>query len=411
MLKFTTEKKFNNSYLILLIAFATFAAASTIVEINFSNFLRERYNVGEWFRGFLEFPRESQGFAIAFYVVLLGAFSERRLFSLAVLVAALGALGLAFIPEVRIADGVAGIVPALPLILFVMLHSAGQHMAMMIERAIVVNHGDLSTAGSRLGKIGFWKTVASLSVAGIVFGLRYIGDLEFRFFLLLAAGFYVSSLLLTRMAMRGQANNQVKRRKLILKRKFLRYYVLSALFGVRKQVFITFSLWVIVVIYNQPVQTIALLWVITSVTNLAAQPLIGRLIDRFGPRKVLTADAVLLCALCIIYGYGAKLFVPSVGIFVVGATYVLDHILFFVGSTRAVYVRSLTKDNEELSSTLSMGMTIDHVFSMTVPFLGGILWKLYGYEVVFLAAGIIAIITSAVAFGIKYKLPGKLANA
>ena len=58
-----------------------------------------------------------------------------------------------------------------------------------------------------------------------------------------------------------------------------------------------------------------------------------------------------------------------------------------------------------------MGMTIDHVFSMTVPFLGGILWKLYGYEVVFLAAGIIAIITSAVAFGIKYKLPGKLANA
>ena len=151
MFKFTSEKKFNNSYLILLIAFATFAAASTIVEINFSNFLRERYNVGEWFRGFLEFPRESQGFAIAFYVVLLGAFSERRLFSLAVLVAALGALGLAFIPEVRIADGVAGIVPALPLILFVMLHSAGQHMAMMIERAIVVNHGDLSTAGSRLG--------------------------------------------------------------------------------------------------------------------------------------------------------------------------------------------------------------------------------------------------------------------
>lgn len=393
------------AYLLLIAAFAAFAAASATVEINFPNFLRERYQVGEWFRGFLEFPRESQGFAMVFYVVLLGTLSERRLFSLAAVVAALGVIGLALIPERALADGIAGIVPGLPLIIFVMLYSAGQHMGMLIERAIVVDHGDLASAGSRLGRVGFWKTLAGLVMAGCVWGLRSITNLDFGFFFALAAGLFLASMVLTGLAMRGQPEKRMQRRRFVVNRKFARYYALSALFGVRKQVFITFAVWVLVVIYEQPVQTIAVLWVITSVTNLAAQPLIGRLIDRFGPRTILTADAVLLCGVCLLYGYGAQLFPPALGLIVIGATYVLDHVLFFVGAARAVYVGKLCANRDELSTTLSMGLTIDHVFSMTVPFLGGIIWKASGYELVFLLAAVIAVATAVTAFGIPRPRP------
>lgn len=393
------------AYLLLIAAFAAFAAASATVEINFPNFLRERYHVGEWFRGFLEFPRESQGFAMVFYVVLLGTLSERRLFSLAAVVAALGVVGLALIPVRPLADGIAGIIPGLPLIVFVMLYSAGQHMGMLIERAIVVDHGDLARAGSRLGRVGFWKTLAGLVMAGCVWGLRSVTNLDFGFFFALAAGLFLSSMVLTRLAVRGQPEKRMQRRRFVVNRKFTRYYALSALFGVRKQVFITFAVWVLVVIYEQPVQTIALLWVVTAVTNLAAQPLIGRLIDRFGPRTILTADALLLCGVCLMYGYGAQLFPPAIGLIVVGATYVLDHVLFFVGAARAVYVGKLCANRDELSTTLSMGVTIDHVFSMTVPFLGGILWKASGYEAVFLLAAVIAVATAVTAFGIPRPAP------
>ena len=393
------------AYLLLIAAFAAFAAASATVEINFPNFLRERFQVGEWFRGFLEFPRESQGFAMVFYVVLLGTLSERRLFSLAAVVAALGVIGLALIPERALADGIAGIVPGLPLIIFLMLYSAGQHMGMLIERAIVVDHGDLASAGSRLGRVGFWKTLAGLVMAGCVWGLRSITNLDFGFFFALAAGLFLASMVLTGLAMRGQPEKRMQRRRFVVNRKFSRYYALSALFGVRKQVFITFAVWVLVVIYEQPVQTIAVLWVITSVTNLAAQPLIGRLIDRFGPRTILTADALLLCGVCLLYGYGAQLFPPALGLIVIGATYVLDHVLFFVGAARAVYVGKLCANRDELSTTLSMGLTIDHVFSMTVPFLGGIIWKASGYELVFLLAAVIAVATAVTAFGIPRPRP------
>ena len=393
------------AYLLLIAAFAAFAAASATVEINFPNFLRERFQVGEWFRGFLEFPRESQGFAMVFYVVLLGTLSERRLFSLAAVVAALGVIGLALIPERALADGIAGIVPGLPLIIFLMLYSAGQHMGMLIERAIVVDHGDLASAGSRLGRVGFWKTLAGLVMAGCVWGLRAVTNLDFGFFFALAAGLFLASMVLTGLAMRGQPEKRMRRRRFVVNRKFSRYYALSALFGVRKQVFITFAVWVLVVIYEQPVQTIAVLWVITSVTNLAAQPLIGRLIDRFGPRTILTADALLLCGVCLLYGYGAQLFPPALGLIVIGATYVLDHVLFFVGAARAVYVGKLCANRDELSTTLSMGLTIDHVFSMTVPFLGGIIWKASGYELVFLLAAVIAVATAVTAFGIPRPRP------
>lgn len=393
------------AYLLLIAAFAAFAAASATVEINFPNFLRERYAVGEWFRGFLEFPRESQGFAMVFYVVLLGTLSERRLFSLAAVVAALGVIGLALLPERALADGIAGIVPGLPLIIFIMLYSAGQHMGMLIERAIVVDHGDLASAGSRLGRIGFWKTLAGLVMAGCVWGLRSVTTLDFGFFFAVAAGLFLASMVLTGLAMRGQPEKRMPRRRFVVNRKFARYYALCALFGVRKQVFITFALWVLVVIYEQPVQTIAVLWVITAVTNLVAQPLIGRLIDRFGPRTILTADALLLCGVCLLYGYGAQLFPPALGLIVIGATYVLDHVLFFVGAARAVYVGKLCANRDELSTTLSMGVTIDHVFSMTVPFLGGIIWKASGYELVFLLAAVIAVATAVTAFGIPRPTP------
>ena len=388
------------AYLILVMAFAAFAAATTTVEVNFANFLRERFEIGEWYRGFLEFPRESQGFAMVFYVVLLGTLTERRLFSLAAVVAAIGVAGLALLPARALADGVAGIGPGLPLILFLMCYSAGQHMGMLIERAIVVDHGDLASAGSRLGRIGFWKTLAGLAMAGIVWGLRAITELDFAFYFAVAVGLFLASMALTRLAMRNQPEVRMRSRKLVLKRKFARYYALCALFGVRKQVFITFAVWVLVVIYEQPVQTIAILWVATAVTNLVAQPLIGRLIDRYGPRAVLSTDALLLCGVCLMYGYGAQLFPPAIGLIVIGATYVVDHVLFFAGAARAVYVGRLCADRDELSTTLSMGVTVDHIFSMTVPLLGGILWKASGYEVVFLLAGMIAVVTAITAFGI-----------
>ena len=203
------------------------------------------------------------------------------------------------------------------------------------------------------------------------------------------------------MCIRDRSIQRVKRRRLRFDRRYKRYYLLCALFGVRKQVFITFALWALVTVYDQPLSTVALLWFLFSGLGLITQPLIGSIIDRFGPRMTLTADALLLVIVCLLYGLAEQMFVAQVAIIVVSATYVMDHLLFFVGSARSVYVSSIISDRSDLSPTLSMGVTIDHVFSMSVPLAGGVIWKAFGYEYVFIAAAVIAVVTVIVSAGIR----------
>jgi hypothetical protein len=45
-----------------------------------------------------------------------------------------------------------------------------------------------------------------------------------------------------------------------------------------------------------------------------------------------------------------------------------------------------------------MGLALDHAISMSVPFAGGLLWAVYGYEWVFIAAAIIAVTNLGAAF-------------
>lgn len=388
------------AYALLVAAFGMLTASTTVFEINFPNFLRDSYKIGEWMRGFLEFPRESQGFAVVFYVVLLSSFTERHLFSLAATLSAVGLFGLALLQPQALADGAAGIIPGLPMILCVMVHSAGFHLGAMMQRCIILDQGKLAQAGTRLGNVGFWTTLAGLLASGLVAGLSWSVGLTYVSFFTLAGCLSVLAVITTLLAMRGMPSIRPARRRFLIKRKFFRYYALCALFGVRKQVFVTFALWVLVTVYDQPMLTVAKLWIATSMANLVAQPWIGRLIDRFGPRRTLTVDALFLVLVCLFYGYSAHLFAPAIALWVVSVVYVLDHILFFVGAARSVHVGAIADDQNEVSTTLSMGMTIDHIFSMSVPFVGGLIWRHFGYESVFLMAGGVALLTAWTAFGL-----------
>ena len=394
-----------HAYILVIIAFALIAASVTIYEINFPNFLREQYNVGEWFRGFLEFPRELQGFAVVFYVVALGGLSERRLFSIAAILSAVGLIGLAILTPRSLPDDLSGVLPGLPMIVMLTIHSAGFHLAGTMQRCIILDHGELASAGMRLGKVGFWTTLSGLTAAGAVWGLRHVLPVDYRFFFWFAAGLCGAAVLVMWFAMRGLQQVRPEKRRFVLKRKFTRYYALCALFGVRKQVFVTFALWVLVTVYDQPVETIALLWVVTLITNLVTQPGIGWLIDRFGPRWILTIDALCLVVVCLLYGYSEQLFLErKIALMVIGLVYVCDHVLFFVGAARSVYAGAIADDSQELATTVSLGVTIDHVFSMSVPILGGLIWKLFGYEYVFLAAGGVALLTAITAYGIPQSI-------
>ena len=71
----------------------------------------------------------------------------------------------------------------------------------------------------------------------------------------------------------------------------------------------------------------------------------------------------------------------------------LDQVLFSVGIARTTYVSKIAAKKEDVTATLSLGVTVDHVISMSIPTLGGLIWAIYGYQYVFIGAAIVACLT------------------
>jgi predicted MFS family arabinose efflux permease len=73
--------------------------------------------------------------------------------------------------------------------------------------------------------------------------------------------------------------------------------------------------------------------------------------------------------------------------------FIIDNALF--GSSLAIrtYFQKMAVTQEEITSNVSMGQTINHLSAVFVPALGGVLWRLYGYQATFLAGTVIVLLS------------------
>ena len=171
--------------------------------------------------------------------------------------------------------------------------------------------------------------------------------------------------------------------------------------GARKQLFITFAPWVLVTVFNQPTQIIATLLLIGGIIGILFQPILGKTIDRYGERFVLTSEAIILVFICIGYGF-AKSFLPNdVAFLVVCGCYLLDQMVFSVSMARATYIKKIALQPDHVQSTITVGVTIDHIFSISAAILGGIIWDAWGFQYVFAFGALLAVINYFVASQIR----------
>ena len=63
-----------------------------------------------------------------------------------------------------------------------------------------------------------------------------------------------------------------------------------------------------------------------------------------------------------------------------------------VGMARATYLQKIAVKPEDVTQTLTMGVSIDHIFSICCAVCGGFIWIKWGYQYVFLLGAIIAVI-------------------
>jgi predicted MFS family arabinose efflux permease len=362
--------------------FATlfFGAASGIFTATLNNYLAEIHHLGAEARGWLEFPRELPGFLIMFVAgAMLTIFRETQMAAAAMLLTALGAVGLGYLAPTHAA-----------LVVFIVVWSLGDHIIFAVEGPIGLKLASGGKEGRRLGQFGGARNLGTILGVGVIFVLaRTVGD-RFSLFYAIAAG----SALIAGMLYAGLdvGRGDAPSRRLVFKKKYRLFYVISALFGIRKQIFLAFGAWVLVEIHGVTVSTIAFLYFIAATLGVIMRPLLGEVIDWLGERTVLAADEVLLLVICLTYAFAGNVFSGKMVLFALYGAYILDIILFALRVARTTYLKKIADDPADITPTISMGITIDHAVAMTLPVLSGYIWEAYGFQWVFILAGAVALV-------------------
>jgi predicted MFS family arabinose efflux permease len=365
--------------LFFMFALLCLGLSQGMVDATFNNFLKETFGITSLQRTVLELPRETPGFLVAFVSAFLFLLGPRRTAGIANLLAAAGMLLIGLF-SVNF--------PVMLVWLFVF--SMGQHIFLPLNSSLGMDLAKEGGHGKRLGQFaGVQNFAYILGSLAIFLGFRFL-NFSFTLSYIAAAVFYLGAAL---MFFLMKPDKPVPfHLRLKLKKEYTLFYWLNVLYGTRKQIFITFAPWVLVFEFGQKTETVAMLLFAAGVCGIFFKPLLGRLIDRLGERTILAAEAVALVFVCLGYGLTKSLFGMQVGLIVACVCYVLDSLLMSVTMARATYLKKIALHPDEVAPTLSMATTIDHIFSISVALLGGLLWNLLGYQAVFLLGGGIAVV-------------------
>lgn len=367
-----------------LISMLIFGTATGLFMGVLNNYLHEVLTIGRAERGMVELPRELPGLLLVGIIALLYRFSETKILRVGYLVSFAGVVGILFTGQHRSTA-----------IIMIVLWSMGEHILMPLRESLAIHMAHPAKQGLAMG------SVRSMGNTGMVVGYYLIPAIFFlfpfwtpargtfawfRITFVLAAAVLAVGLFIT-MGIKEHGRH-VKRERLYFRRKYTKYYILEVFFGARKQVFLTFAPYVLIMKYNAPADFLALLYGIASTLNIFIGPAVGRLIDIIGYRTVIIVDTIMLVLLCIGYGFTHHVLPEAAAYGVISAIFVLDSILFVVGIARSMYVKSISDTTEEVTATLSTGISINHLVSILIAVGGGFLWEALGMETLFSVAAL-----------------------
>lgn len=362
--------------------------ASGINSTVFNNFLSDVYNLSAQARGIVEFPRELPGALIVVVLGLLSFLGDIRIASLGLLAAALGMLGLGlFSPTFAI------------MLMWMMILSLGTHTVMPITPVIGMGLSQKENYGARLGRYSAYSLSATILGYAIVgFGFKFLG-FTYRTAFIIAAVFYVFAAFSIRFIDLGKP--KAKKVRFVFRKEYTLYYVLSIVNGARKQIFLTFAPWVLIKMYHVGPPVFAILGVVVSLVSILTRTIVGNTIDIKGEKFILSLEAIILIVVCMGYAFATDLVPAGLAVFIIAGCYIIDNSMSAVEMARSTYIRKIAVHPDDVTPTLAAGTSFDHVVAMTIPFFGGMLWTSLGYQSVFLAATVIAIINLILSRKIK----------
>jgi predicted MFS family arabinose efflux permease len=308
------------------------------------------------------------GFSVGLLALLL---TEMRIAGLSVILMGVGI-------------AVTGMSNSLPtLVASTLVMSVGFHFFMSSNSSAVLLLVGEDEAPRTLGRLGSLNALIAVAAAGVVF--LALDALGFRT-LFYAAGvlLIVGGLVLLPWGRQPVRPARVRRRT-PLRRRYWLYYVLEFLMGSRRHIFTTFAVFLLVGEHGVTAQTITVLFVINNLVGAFAYRQFGKIIARFGERRILTLNFALLIPIFLGYAY-----IPLLPVLYL--LFVVDHVLFGSRIALQSYFQKIAVQPQEITPNISLGQTINHIAAVVIPVVGGVVWEMLGSRYTFLiGVGIVAL--------------------
>ena len=357
----------NNPQKLLLWMTFIMSLVFAVWQVLLNNFVIERAQFTGAEIGILQSLREVPGFLAftAIFVLLLIREQTFALLSLTLLCVGVAITG--FFPQV------------IGLYITTVLMSVGFHYFETVNQSLTLQWVEKKNTAAFLGKALAWRSAAALLGYGSIWLVMTWLQLDYQWMYAIIGALGLVMVITITMYFPTFPQGEVQHKKIILRKRYWLYYMLTFFSGARRQIFMVFAGFMMVEKFGYSISQITSLFLINYVVNLLFAPAIGRFIGRIGERNALTIEYLGLIAVFISYALVEHAEIAA-------ALYVVDHLLFAMAIAVKTYFQKIA-DPKDIAATMSVSFTINHIAAVVIPALLGLLWLTSPALVFYIGAG------------------------
>ncbi len=242
--------------------------------------------------------------------------------------------------------------------------SCGFHWFEATNQSLTLQFFSITEAPLAISRLRAVTAMGSL-VMGLVIVIL-AGRLDYRWLFGLAGSTAVAAGLWSFFHRPASTGLPPQRRGMVLRGRYWLFYVLTCLSGARRQVFGVFVVFLLVERFHFTLTEMSALFLFNNLINWILNPYIGLAINAVGERRLLAVKYVLVVLLCLAY-------VVCDSAWLAAALYVVDQLLFCFTVSIRTYFQKIA-DPADIAPSMAVGVTVNHIAAVAVPFVGGLLW-------------------------------------
>jgi len=321
--------------------------------------------------GMIQSIREIPGFLALLAVYVMLVIREHRLSAISILILGAGLAATGFFPTF------AGIA------ITTLISSFGFHYYETTNMSLTLQYFKKDESPWVFGKLTSLAAATSIGIGLLIWLMMSFLDFT-QVYLIIGILIGIAGLwaLLTRDP--SNVNIIPQRKQMVLRKKYWLFYFLTFMAGARRQIFIAFSVLLLVQKFQYTVQEVTILFIINNTINYFLSPLVGKSIIRFGERKVLSLEYFSVIFIFTAYATtDSKLLVAFI--------YILDQIFFTFAIAIRFYFQKVG-DPRDIAPSMAVGFTINHLAAVFLPAIGGMLWVI-DYRIPFFAGAAMGVVS------------------